>query len=100
MGGSRQAWDDVSPHLNVALGGNHSRFHSQFEEGIGDLQHQDVRMVMLMADQDPFASPPHAIAIIVLFQAFQAREDGWVFFWLCLLGTESVVAERVESDRF
>ena len=37
----------------------------QFEEGIGNLQHEDVRMVVLMAHQYTFTRPPHAIFFVV-----------------------------------
>ena len=39
----------------------------QLEEGIGDLQHQYVRVVMLVADQYAFAGSPHAMLFVVLF---------------------------------
>jgi len=41
--------------------------HVQLEEGVCDLQHEDVRVVVLMADQDAFASPSHAMLRVVLF---------------------------------
>lgn len=39
----------------------------QLEEGVCDLQHEDVRVVVLVADQDAFASPSHAMLRVVLF---------------------------------
>ena len=39
----------------------------QLEEGVRDLQHQDVRMVVLMTDQDPFTSPAHTMLTVMLF---------------------------------
>jgi len=41
--------------------------HVQLEEGVCDLQHEDVRVVVLMADQDAFTSPSHAMLRVVLF---------------------------------
>lgn len=46
----------------------------QLEEGIRNLQHQNVWMIVLVADQDPFARPTHAMLIVVLFQSFQPRK--------------------------
>ena len=51
-----------------------SSTHSQFEESIGNLQHQDVGVVVLVADQDAFARPPHAMLLVVFLQTFQAGE--------------------------
>ena len=39
----------------------------QLEESIRDLQHQDMWVVMLVADQHAFAGPPHAMLLVVLF---------------------------------
>jgi hypothetical protein len=72
----------------------------QLEEGVGDLQHQDVGMVMFVADKNAFASPSHSMSDIVLFKALEACEDGGVFFRLGFLGTEGVVREGVEADCF
>ena len=57
-------------------------------------------MVVFVADEDTFAGSAHAVLFIVLFEAFEAREDGGVFFWLGLFGAESVVGEGVEADGF
>ena len=51
-----------------------------------------------MAYEDAFASSPHAVFIVMFFQALQASEDGWIFFWLSLFCAESVVAQRIQSD--
>jgi hypothetical protein len=39
---------------------------SQFEEGVGDLQHENVGMPVIMHHQDAFYSPPHAEVFIVV----------------------------------
>lgn len=70
----------------------------QLEEGVRDLQHQDVRVVVLVADEDGFRGAPHAMLVVVLFEALQAREHRGVFLWLPIFGAEGVVAERVEAD--
>jgi len=72
--------------------------HSQLEEGIGNLQHQDMRMIMLMADQDPLTRPSHPMLLVVFFQPLQSCEDGGIFFRLVLFRAEGVVAERKEAN--
>lgn len=67
----------------------------QLEEGVRDLQHQDVWVVVLVADEYAFAGSAHAVFGIVFFKALQAREDGRIFFWLAIFGAECVVAEGV-----
>ncbi len=39
----------------------------QLEEGVRDLQHQDVRVVVFVANKDPFAGSAHAVLGVVLF---------------------------------
>ena len=68
---------------------------SQLEEGIGNLQHQHVRVVVLVANQDALTRPPHAMFAIVLFQSSQSVLDGWIFLRLCFLRAECVVAEWI-----
>ena len=69
----------------------------QLEEGVGDLQHEDVRVVVLVADEDPLAGAPHPVRGVVLFEAGEARGDGGVFFRLGFFRGEDVVGERVEG---
>jgi hypothetical protein len=64
---------------------------SQLEERICDLQHQNVRMIVLVADQDALARASHSMLLVVFFQSFQPGNDGGVFFWLCLFGAKRVV---------
>ena len=75
------------------------RLHLQLEESIGDLQHQDMRMIVFMADQNPFASPPHPMLLVVLLQPLQPREHGGVFLRLVFFRAECVIAERKEANR-
>lgn len=70
----------------------------QLEEGIGDLQHQDVGVVVLVADEDALAGAAHAMLVVVFLQALQAGQDGGVLLGLVLLGAEGVVAERVQAN--
>jgi hypothetical protein len=39
------------------------------------LEHEDVRVVVLVAYEDSFAGAPHAVLDIVLFEALKAGED-------------------------
>lgn len=41
--------------------------HTQLEERVRNLQHQDVWVVMLVADEDPFTRPTHPMLFIMLF---------------------------------
>ena len=41
--------------------------YSQLEESVGNLEHQDVRVIVFMADQNTLTSPSHAMLLIVLF---------------------------------
>ena len=71
--------------------------HIQLKEGIRNLQHQNVGVVVLVADQDALAGSAHAMFHVVLFQSLQTGEHRGVFFRLMLFGTESVVAQREEA---
>ena len=42
--------------------------YSQFEKGIGDLKHEDMRMAMVVNDEDAFNSAAHAIILVVVLQ--------------------------------
>lgn len=70
----------------------------QLKKGIRNLQHQNMRMVMLMTDQHSLARAPHAILVVVFFESPQSVLHRWVFLGLRLFRAESVVAEWVQSD--
>lgn len=72
-----------------------STANSQLEEGIGNLQHQDVRVVVFVADEDALAGAPHAVLLIVLLQTLQSSQHRWVLLWLRLLRPERVVREGI-----
>jgi hypothetical protein len=59
-----------------------------------------VRVIVLVAHENPFASSAHTVHDIVLFETSEACEDGGVFFRLGFLGAESVVGEGVEANCF
>ena len=69
----------------------------QLEKGVCNLQHEDVGVIVLMADQDSLAGSAHAMSFIVLFQSPQAREHRGILLWLVLFRTKGVIAERVEA---
>ena len=48
------------------------RVRIQFEKRVRNLQHQNVWVVVLMADQDALAGSAHAMIDVVLFQSLQA----------------------------
>lgn len=67
----------------------------QLEKGVCDLQHENVRVVVVVAYENAFASPPHAILNVVLFQTLQAGKDRGVFLGLRLFCAKGVVAQRI-----
>lgn len=71
----------------------------QLKKRIRNLQHKNMRMIMLMTDQDALTRTAHAMLFVMLLEPLEPREHRRVFFGLVLLGPEGVVAERIESDR-
>jgi hypothetical protein len=63
--------------------------NAQLEERIGDLQHQYMRMPMIVDNEDALNRPPHAPVLIVVLQALQTRRDRRVFLRLRLFRTNS-----------
>lgn len=43
--------------------------NSQLKESIRNLQHQHMRMVMLVADKNALARPSHSILVVVLLES-------------------------------
>lgn len=39
----------------------------QLEKGIGDLEHEDMRVIVFVADYYTLACPPHPILCVMLF---------------------------------
>jgi len=58
-----------------------------------------VRVVVLVTDQNSLTRPAHAMLLVVFLEALQARKHRRILFWLTVLGTECIVAERVEAYR-
>lgn len=59
-----------------------------------------MRMVVFVADQHTLARPPHAMFLVMFFEALETRAHRWILFWLRLFGAEGVVGEGVETDGF
>jgi hypothetical protein len=55
-------------------------------------------MVVFVANEDTLAGTAHTVELIMLFQALQASWHGGIFLGLSLLGTKSVVAQRVQPN--
>jgi len=46
----------------------------QLEEGVCDLQHEDVWVIVVVADKNALTGSSHAVFVVVLFQALQTSE--------------------------
>lgn len=68
-----------------------SEVYLQLEESVGNLKHQNVGVVVLVADQDALRGPAHTMELIVLLQALQTGKHGRIFLRLSLLGAKGVV---------
>ena len=66
----------------------------QLEKGVRNLQHQNMWMVVLVADQDTLAGSAHAMLYVVFFQSLETCEHRGVLLWLMLFGTKGVIAKR------
>jgi hypothetical protein len=66
--------------------------HSQLEKRVGDLQHKNMRVPMIVHHKDPFHSASHSKVLIVVLQTLQARRHAWVFLWLRFLRAINVVS--------
>lgn len=63
----------------------------ELEESICDLEHEDMRVVVLVADEDALAGAAHAMLVVVLLQALKSGDDTGVLLRLGLLDAECVV---------
>lgn len=55
------------------------------------MEHEDVWVVVFVADEYPFTCSSHAVCFVVFLEAVEAGEDAGVFFRLGFLGAEGVV---------
>ncbi len=46
--------------------------HLQFEECVRDLKHEDMRVAVVMDDEDTLNCPPHAKIFIVILQPLES----------------------------
>jgi hypothetical protein len=67
--------------------------HSQFEKCIGDLEHENVWMTVIVYNQYSFYSSAHAEVFIVVLKTLQTSRDRRVFFWLSFFCTVSIFNE-------
>lgn len=54
----------------------------QFEERVSDLEHEDVRVSVVVDDQHALDGSSHAKVFIVVLQPLESRLDRGIFFWL------------------
>jgi len=74
------------------------RFNEQLEKGIGNLQHENMRVIVLMTDENALTRPSHAILLVMFLESLQSGKNRGVFFGLCLFCAKGVVAERVQTN--
>ena len=67
----------------------------QLEKCVGNLEHEDMRMAMVVHDQDTFYCSSHSKVFIVVLEALQTSRNRGILFRLGLFGAESWV---VRSD--
>jgi hypothetical protein len=60
--------------------------NSQFEKCIGDLQHEDMGMAVVVYNKDSFYGTAHSKVFIIVLQPLKAGRYGRVFLWLCFFG--------------
>ena len=84
--------------FGLDAGGNGMREDIQLEKGVRNLQHQNMWVIVFVADQDALAGSAHAMFDVVLFQSLQTCKHRGVLFWLVLFGTERIIAEREEAN--
>lgn len=68
----------------------------ELEEGVCNLKHQDMGMIVLVAHQDALACASDAVFRVVLLQALQTCDDGGILLGLGFLDAECVVGERIQ----
>jgi hypothetical protein len=71
----------------------------QLEEGVCDLQHQYVGVIVLVADEDAFTGSTHAMFLVMFLQSLQTRKHRRIFLWLAIFRPECVVAEGIQPYR-
>ena len=67
------------------------RRNVQFEESIGDLEHKNVGMPVVMNHKNPLYCSSHAKILIVVLKTLETGRNGRIFFWLGFLGTKGQI---------
>lgn len=86
--------------LSSMVGEETEGVSEQFEKCICNLQHQDVRMAMLMAYQNSLTGSAHAILLVMFLQPLETSKHGRVLLRLVLFGAKGVVRQRVQTNSF
>lgn len=81
-------------------GGGVTEEGEQFKKCVCNLQHQDVRMAMFVAHQNPLAGPAHAILLVMFLQSLETSKHRRVLLRLVLFGTKGVIRQRVKTNSF
>ncbi len=71
---------------------------AQLEKRVGDLQHEYMRVPVVVDDEDALDGAPHSKVFIVILQPLQARRHRRVLLWLRLLRAEREIGERVQIN--
>lgn len=58
----------------------------QLEERVSNLEHEDMRVTVVMHDENALHGATHAKVLIIVLKTLQTSGDRWIFFGLCLLG--------------
>jgi hypothetical protein len=58
-------------------------WHTQLEEGIRNLEHKDMRVAVIMDDENTLDRPTHTKILIVILEALKTRRDRGIFLRLC-----------------
>lgn len=70
----------------------------QLEEGVRNLKHENVRVSVIMDDQDTFDSPTHAVVLVVVLKTLKTRRYTRIFLRLSFLGAKGCIRREVRAD--
>lgn len=63
------------------------KMHIQLEKGVGNLQHEDVGVAVVVDYKDALDRPAHAKVLIVVLEALETRRNRGIFFRLSFFRT-------------
>lgn len=75
------------------------RSYAQLEECVGNLEHQNVRVAVVVDKQDALNRAAHSTLIIVVLQPLQPCSNTGVFLRLRFLGRKRKRPQRLEDNR-